>query len=230
MCAHKTEVSSKTVMALTRQEISANFYRRRKENGLCPRCGKPLDRNGHYCSKCLEKTNASQRDTKEFYRKNGLCTSCGKVMVLGSEKQCPECRVKRKAYRKPLSEEQKEKYNKNFKKQQRNLYQKRKEQGICTRCGKRKAMPGKAKCGICLEKDAEAHRKRYFDKPNIWEERIKNHLCLWCGEPAAENGKLCTSCLQRSIENGRKSLAKNKLWKDDNKIAFMEYFLQQENK
>ena len=209
-------------MALTQKERSANCYKRRKENGLCPRCGRKLDRNGHYCSECIEKVADYQRDTRKFYRENGICTSCGKEKVFGDEIQCPDCKAKHKAQRKPLSEEQKERYNKNFRKQQRSLYQERKEQGICTKCGKRKAMPGKAKCGICLDKDAERKRRKSFNRPNIREERIKNHLCLWCGTPAVENGKLCPSCLKKSVENGRKSLAQNKFWKYDNKIAFME--------
>ena len=32
--------------------------------------------------------------------------------------------------------------------------------GICTRCGKLKVVPGRKKCGICLEKDMILHRNR----------------------------------------------------------------------
>lgn len=191
-----------------------------RENGLCPRCGKKLDREGFYCSECLEKVREYHRENRKFYREHGLCTTCGKVKVFGSEKQCPECRAKKEQWRKPLTQEQKEKYGERFRKQQKNLYQERKEQGICTRCGKRKTMSGKAKCGICLAKDAEIHRKRYFDKPNIREERIKNHLCLWCGQPAEKNNKLCKTCLQKCIENGEKFGGNNTYWKTENKLIF----------
>ena len=176
-------------MALTRQEISARHYRIRKENGLCPRCGEKTEPGRHLCKSCREKVNEYNRETRDFCRKNGICTVCHKEKVFGEERICPECLVKNEMWRKPLSEEQKDRYEKSFRKQQNSLYQERKASGICTRCGKRKAMPGKAKCGICLEKDAEMHRKQRFDRPNIREERIKNQLCLWCGNPATENKK-----------------------------------------
>lgn len=207
---------------MTQKERNEKRYKQRRYNGLCPRCGKPLDRDGYYCTECLEKVREYNRANKLFYRENGICVVCGKEMVLGDEKTCPMCRAKMSIWRREPTEEQKEKYGNRFKEYQKSLYQERKANGICTRCGKRKAAPQKTKCVICLEKDAENHRKKRYGKPKIREERLKNHLCLWCGEPAAENNKLCYSCLQKAVENGKKSLAKNKLWKAENKLAFMK--------
>ena len=144
-------------MALTSKERSARHYLSRKENGLCPRCGSPLDRTGHYCSRCLEKFNTYQKETRSFYREHHICTQCGKNKVFGSERCCPECRAKMALYRKPLTSEQKIRTNDH----RRVLYKARKDSGICTRCGKRKASPGRSKCGICLEKDVELHRKKH---------------------------------------------------------------------
>ena len=82
-------------------------------------------------------------------------------------------------------------------------------------------MAGRTKCGICLAKDAEIHRKRNFDKPNIKEYRKENHLCYYCGnEIDADNVKLCSSCLERCKENGLKGSEANKYWKRDNKLVF----------
>lgn len=135
---------------------------------------------------------------------------------------CPDCLAKHTMYkyRNPPTKEQKKRYADRLSKQQKILYQIRKEQGICTKCGKRKAVPGKAKCGVCLEKDAERQRRKSFNRPNIREERIKNHLCLWCGKAAVENNKYCEECLQKCVENGKKAKARNKYWEDDNKIVF----------
>lgn len=149
---------------MTQKEISARHYKTRKQNGLCPRCGKPLDREGHYCSKCVEKQRIYQKETRDFYRKNNICTVCGKVEVPKSEKICPECRANINSQRKPLTYEQKKRYGERFKKQQKSLYQKRIEQGICTRCGKRKAEYGRKKCKICLDKNAEINRIRLEEK------------------------------------------------------------------
>lgn len=202
---------------MTQKERSAKHYKSRKESGLCPRCGKSLDRDGHYCIKCNKNHNEYTKISREFFRKHHICTECGKVKVPENERICLECRAKRKKYRKPLTEKQKN----NFRKQQNSLYQQRKKQGICTRCGKAKAMPGKAKCGVCLAKDAEIHRKRYMDRPNIKEYRKDNHLCYYCGnEIDLDKGQLCSSCLEKCKLNGIKSGGGNEYWKQDNNLIF----------
>lgn len=210
-------------MALTQKELSARHYRKRKENGLCPVCGKPLDREGHYCSSCLEKNRIYHQENRDFFRENHLCTECGKVKVFGDDKICPECRAKRQSWRKPLTEEQKERYGLHFKSQQRMLYRERAENGICTRCGKRKVAPGKKKCSICLEKDAEQHRKKYMDMPNIREFRKKNNLCYFCGNVIdLPSGNICSKCQENFRKNGRKHGGKNTYWKEQNKLIFGE--------
>ncbi len=153
-------------MALTQKERSANCYKRRKENGLCPRCGRKLDRDGHYCSTCLGKVRESRREDREFYRSIGICPVCRKAILYGDEKTCIECRTYYAIYREKhnLTNDQKEKYRNRFKEQRRNIYWERKEKGICTKCGKRKAMGGKSKCILCLEKDAEVHRNKRESK------------------------------------------------------------------
>ena len=176
-----------------------------------------MDRKGHYCIKCNEMHNEYAKTNREFFRKHHLCTQCGKEKVPETQKICPECRIKISKYRKPLTDSQKE----NFRKQQDLLYQKRKEQGICTRCGKRKAMADKAKCGICLAKDAETHRRRHMGRPNIKEYREENHLCYHCGNKIdVETGRLCSICLEKCRQNGIKSGGGNEYWKQDNNLIF----------
>lgn len=208
-------------MALTQKERSRRFYENRKNNGLCPRCGKILDRKGHYCSECLEKVNQYHRENKIFYRENGICPVCGKELLIGDEKQCISCRQKAYERRKPLTDEQKERYGKRFRERQKSLYRERAESGICTKCGKRKAYIGKKKCKICLDKDAEMHRKRTDNRKNIKEYRKENHLCYHCGEPInREIGQLCKSCYNKCVDNGNKSCRGNIYWENDNKIIF----------
>ena len=208
-------------MSLTQKERSAIFYKNRKDNGLCPRCGKLLDREGHYCSDCLEKVNEYKRENREFYRENGICPVCGKEKLFGDEKQCISCRQKAYERRKPLTDEKKEQYSNRFKKQQKTLYTERAEKGICTRCGKRKASAGKKKCGICLDKDAEIHRKRTYRKKSVREYRKENHLCYYCGnEIDRKTGQICQSCWERCRKYGEKSTSRNEYWENDNKIIF----------
>ncbi len=222
MTGHKKRFCSKEIiMALTQKEISARNYRNRKDNGLCPRCGKPLDREGHYCSECLEKNRIYRQKNRDFFRENHICTVCGKETVPSGEKICPECLAKRMSRKKPLTEEQKERYGSRFKAQQRMLYHERSENGICTRCGKRKAALGKRKCAICLEKNAEQHRKKYLNKTNEREIRKLNGLCYFCGNKIdLESGNICSKCYEKFRENGVGHGGKNQYWKHENKLIF----------
>ena len=205
----------------TQKEISARFYKRRKENGLCPRCGKPLDREGYYCSECLEKVRVYHRENREFYRKNHLCTECGKNSVPEEERICPECRAKRQKIRKPLTEDQKTRYREHFRKQQKSLYKERSDAGICTRCGKRKAMHGKKKCGICLAKEKKMHRKKYMDSLNIKEYRKQNHLCYFCDDKIdIPMSNICSKCREKFKKIAANRNCDNNYWRKDNRLIF----------
>ena len=96
------------------------------------------------------------------------------------------------------------------------------EQGICTRCGKRKAISGKKKCGICLAKDAEIHRKKYADRPNIREYRKENNLCYFCGNPIdlPDGNNICSACRKRFEEIAAQRKHDNLYWRQDNKMIF----------
>ena len=188
---------------------------------MCPRCGKPLDREGHYCSECLVKVREYHRQSRAFYRENHICSECGKIIVPGGERTCPECRAKRENRRKPLTEDQKRRYGENFREYQKFIYRERSENGICTRCGKRKAVPGKKKCVICLDKDAERHRIKREDKPNVRKYRKEHHLCYFCGNPIdLDSANICSTCLKKFETNAKNISSKNKYWKQDNRIAF----------
>lgn len=210
-------------MALTQKEISHNCYKRRKDNGLCPRCGKPLDRIGHYCTNCLKKSNEYSREVREWCKQNRICPECKKNKLFGDEHICPECLARKAMYRanNPTSDEKRKENNERLKKQQKTLYQQRKKQGVCTRCGKRPAVKPKAKCAVCLKRDAQVHRKQYYDKIDIKEYRKANNLCYHCGNPIdRETGQLCQSCWDKCRENGLKSPHDNTYWRQDNNIVF----------
>lgn len=82
-------------MAKTQKEISHEHYIRRKTSGLCPRCGRPLDRKGHYCSICAEKIRVYQYNTRKWCREHGICTECHVNHVVNGEKTCVECKIKK---------------------------------------------------------------------------------------------------------------------------------------
>lgn len=187
-------------MALTQKDYSEKCYRNRRENGLCPRCGKTLDRKGYFCSSCLDKSNQYCRETRGFYRKIGICPVCRKESLFGEERQCIECREKAYARRNPYTEEQRERYNSRVRSRQKSLYHERAENGICTRCGKRKADSGRKKCGACREKENQRRRKYTADAK---KERYLNGLCFFCDNKVKEGYKVCEEHYQKSLENLR---------------------------
>ena len=207
---------------MTQKEISARYYQKRKENGLCVRCGKPLDRKGAYCSKCVKYVSEYTRKNREFYRKHNLCPECGKNELFGEEKTCPECRAKAQSRRDNYTEEQKEKYIYKFydshNKKSRNKYRERIEKGICTRCGKRNAVPGKRKCAICQEKENEQKRQKNSNGIRR-SERPKYKLCYLCGKELDRDFGLCKKCAESQTLHLPK-IHDNKAWRDDNKLLF----------
>lgn len=223
---NKSALYSKKYMAYDHKTYNKMLYNSRKNNNLCPVCGKPLDRVGHYCSECLVKHRERKRRDREFYRENKLCAECGKYYVYGSEVYCEECKAKRYVY--STSHIRTDEEKKKFREQQNSLYRELSENGICTRCGKRKAAPDRKKCKLCLRKDSEAHRIKYGDAGKR-EYKLKNHLCLYCGEPLGDikTSKLCLSCqkkcserLQKAKEEHPERFNKNTGWKLDNKLIF----------
>lgn len=160
---------------------------------------------------------------KKFYRESHLCSVCGKEFVYAKDKRCFDCREKARKRKSP-TEEQKKRWQQNFYSKQRSLYQERVSRGICTKCGKVRAVTGKKKCGACLEKEARAQRKRH-ESQNVREYREMNNLCYFCGKPIdRDNGRICNACWQRCSEHRKKnSDRKNEFWDLDNKIAFKNY-------
>lgn len=92
----------------------------------------------------------------------------------------------------------------------RNTYAKRKEEGLCTRCGKRWAEAGRTKCRPCRERDQKWYRdngmREYLcDYKRIQRaDRKANNLCVDCGRPLKANEigvhSSCAMCLAKERE------------------------------
>ena len=89
--------------------------------------------------------------------------------------------------------------------------------GICTRCYKAKARPGRVNCEACEQKRREVSRE-YARKRNADPEvkqkfreymkayqalKRKNGVCLDCKNPASPGKARCESCLERNRERVR---------------------------
>ena len=76
----------------------------------------------------------------------------------------------------------------------RKLYADRKEQGLCTRCGKRKATNGT----VCLDCYAKRRRKKYGIERS---ERPTYGECYICGRDVLKGKRVCESCYHRLLIN-----------------------------
>lgn len=96
--------------------------------------------------------------------------------------------------RKPLTQEQIAK-QKEYKKQ---WAEKKKAQGLCLSCGKRKAVHG-VRCAECAAKCLEYSKAYYIKKKlrnnpdgkTITQRRRDNGLCVYCGKPVVTGKKVC---------------------------------------
>lgn len=198
---------------MTRNEYLKQRYKKFRENGLCAKCGKPLDRDGSLCVSCNSKRKTYNRETYKALQEVGICPRCRKNKLYGDEKWCIECTAKESEYR--MKNRDCEHYNEIHRTWAKQQYQKDKENGICTRCHKRKADYGHSTCGICRDKNRRQKSKAYRKKPDR-SERYKQGLCYFCDNPIKEGYKVCEKHYQQNCKNGRSenaNIARQKLLK-----------------
>lgn len=113
------------------------FIQKRKEQGLCLKCGKPLDRDGAYCVDCRKYITEQNTLSRHWYQEHGICPRCGNKNLFGDEKVCLECNAKSyEATMKSRERLGKEHCNSRHSEWARSEHQRRISNGICTRCGK----------------------------------------------------------------------------------------------
>lgn len=200
-------------MALSSKEIKEKSVIRRKDNHLCINCGKPLDREGYYCSSCLYIKRENRRKDKEFYTSHGICYRCRKEPIYGDETICPECSAKE--YANTLKSRERlgrEHYNKVHREWAKKHYQESVKNGICYRCGKRPADGGYKSCGICRNKNGEYKRIRYQANVKISrEKRTQMGMCYFCDAPVKAGYKVCEKHWKMNVEKRRKQFREKKI-------------------
>lgn len=126
---------------------------------------------------------------------------------MGDEKVCPECNARSANDAMHIRERDRGLYNEKQKMMHKRIYDKRKEQGICTRCGKRKADYGYSTCGICRDK-SRTQKKIKYGKPDR-AERYLQGLCYFCDNPVKKGYKLCEYHYQKNVYNARENNVKH---------------------
>lgn len=184
-------------------------YDKAKRNGMCVRCGDDTDGRHIYCTKCRIQDSIDEKLSRQNYISQGVCPKCKKNSILGDEKSCPECRAKLTNKTLERREKQgKEEYNKQHAEWSRNSYTKCKEQGICTRCRKRKAEDNYTTCSICRVKMNTKRIERELQKGKTpRKERYLQGLCYFCDNPIEEGYKVCKVHHLKNIESANSEAA-----------------------
>lgn len=170
----------------SRSEERKRAKENRRKYGICTECGEEKATEGYVtCELCREYKRIATMDSKKKYREknrevlnkklnvlaksnydsrkeNGLCVKCGKPNDT-KYIYCSVCKGKdterKRKYRKTQSDEVRKKINDNRSIRQKNKYYYRKENGLCTKCGK----PNDTKtvyCTVCREKTNEQNRRK----------------------------------------------------------------------
>lgn len=158
-----------------------------------------------------EARRKAARDYRELARKNHICTSCFKEVAAIGFNQCPKCLEKGTLYRaKRLQRpEVREAYNE----RSRAVYNQRKEQHLCTKCGK-KLTTEHTLCERCLAKERARSKRNYAKHGKLSRKPAKLKLeetrertlaqglipCKYCGEPVVEGKKLCEKHYKKCLD------------------------------
>ena len=191
--------------------------------------------------RCKNRERVARRTAQR--RLAGLCPRCGRIAPAPDRSLCEKCASKRnrsarardarlRAAGKPRRDPAKARAAK-----RRNSQRKAQqwcESGLCSRCGKLRAVPERTLCEPCLEKRRAADRARYraakaaglkYGGADIeakrrsgraksrrrQKARIEAGLCVRCGQrPPSEGGTTCAPCRDRRQAVERRQYAERK--------------------
>lgn len=177
------------------------MYQKRRSLGICVDCGNPVENGACRCLNCSTKKNDEKTENYRLYQSCGICPICRINPIMGDEKSCPECKAASGSYSNYRRSENRDRYNQTHREWAKMEYSRRKELGICTRCGKRKALNGKVMCGVCADKVRKQKEKKRMPVSMERAERPENGICYFCDNPVKEGYKVCEQHYQKNLEN-----------------------------
>lgn len=195
------------MIKIVKNEAVVKLRAKRRQQLLCIACGKTLNRDGTLCIECNNAHNNYVRESRAWYQEHKICPRCNKEKLYNDEKVCLICSAN--AYlttmrcRKNVG---KEHYNKIHSEWSRKEYDKRINQGVCTRCGKRKADKDYKTCALCRDKNRKYRRKN--NKTINRNERYLQGLCYFCNNPIEPGYKVCSKHHNQNIQHANSLKAK----------------------
>ena len=146
---------------ITQKKTNTKYYLKRKQERKCVECGDSLPEGSQRirCPKCLAIRNEKQKMDIKILKELKICIVCRTKYAEPFKTMCYECGLKdREQHKKWLAQQDKEELNRRRRIRSKEQYEYRKANGICTRCGKHKAMINHAMCERCNKKHNEYKR------------------------------------------------------------------------
>lgn len=132
-----------------------------------------------------------QYERYDYLKKIHICTNCGNEEAEPNNIYCYECREKIYKRNAKYYKKNKEELNTKRKEYFKNLYHQRKEQGVCTKCGKRKVCKNSSiLCIDCYIKHKKIKDKRWNNEIPRCERKYYD-LCYICGKAKIYKSNLC---------------------------------------
>lgn len=143
----------------------------------------------------------------QWLKEHGICVQCGQGDAFPGYVRCPECIEKANiaSARCRDDKDKRMKYNKHCREKSRRLYGERKNNHMCTICGKK--LPEDYKyctCILCRKKRSEK-RRTGRDYGEVFRERIEAGICMYCGDEVVEGYKFCEKHLKIAREGMKKA-------------------------
>lgn len=142
---------------------------------------------------------------REWYKAHGICPRCKVNDAFENHVHCAACLEKIiLACQRTRIKNGADIYSRRYVERRREMRQKRREAGLCPRCGQ-PAKVGK----FCLEhhiKNARKNEKLRAGRRNVGEafrERMSAGLCMYCGKPQVKGFKFCEDHLAKRQDVGK---------------------------
>lgn len=160
------------------------------------------------------------REEYAWFKEHRICPACRHAKAAPGRVLCDVCLEKQRETDKIR--------RKNKDRAQANAYQKERRErlkanGICFRCGKRKAVSGKTMCSECAIKYRRWGREWYSKRSRHFKETGQ---CQWCDNMAIPGKNYCQKHyydLCERIAKGRRTQKNKAVYKNLNNAFWMEY-------
>lgn len=155
----------------------------------------------------------SNKSDYEWYKSKGICPRCRVNDAFQNHVFCPEC-LEKISVENTKYAHKREEYQRNQNKARKIQYEKRKQLGVCTRCGKNPSQHG-VYCNECYLKRMKNRRNTEYQKfggrkcGDAFRQRMESGLCMYCGKEQVPGYKFCETCLEKRQEIARKVGEKN---------------------